>query len=195
MAMISEESLHYRNLDEIVYIFALQHDMPYREAQELNAQMEETISKVKERKPSEESMTPIIRDEISSLRTREELADYLEHAADRLGRYHNNAYEIFMDRMKILEEPLLEEKLAAAEVVEKEHLTVRSILREYMYEGNVLYAKELAGKKKSEKKKSESLSEEARFVFTTVKENVAACWPDETTLSKMKSTASVRRVQ
>lgn len=187
VAMISEESLHYRNPDEIVYIFALQHDMSYREAQELNAQMKETLSKVKERKPSEESMTPIIRDEISLLRTREELADYLEHAVDRLGRCHNNAYEIFMDRMKILEEPLLEEKLADAEVVEKEHLTVRSILREYMYEGNVLYAKELAGKKKSEKKKGENLSEEARFVFTTVKENVAACWPDETTLSKMKS--------
>ena len=61
-----------------------------------------------------------------------------------------------------------------------------------MYEGNVLYAKELAGKKRGENKKSDNkksipFSGEEKFVFTTVKENVAANWPDEATLSKMKT--------
>ena len=192
VAMVSEESLHYRNPDEIVYIFALQHGMSYREAQELNAQMKETLSKVRERKPSEDSLTPLIREEVSCLQTKKELADYLEHAVDRLGRCHNNAYGIFMERIKILENPSQDEKLTAAEVIGKEHLTVRSVLREYMYEGNVLYAKELAGKKRGENKKSDNkksipFSGEEKFVFTTVKENVAANWPDEATLSKMKT--------
>ncbi len=183
ITMISEESLHYRNPDEIVYIFALQHDMSYTEAAELHTQMKSLLSRAKDRMtPSEDSFTPIIREEITALDTKEELADYLEHAAERLGRYHNNAYEIFRDMMDILKEPALEENLAAAEVTGQERLSVRSILKEYMYERNVLYAKELAGKKK----KGE-LSGEERLLFTKVQENVAANWPDETTLSRMKS--------
>lgn len=182
VAMISEESLHYRNPDEVVYIFALQHGMSYSEASELNEQVVGILSQVREGgKPSEDSFTPIIREEISALNTKEELVDYLGQAVERFGRYHNNAYRIFMEMMKILEEPALEEKLAAAEVLEQEHLTVRSILREYMYEGNVLYAKELVSKKKKRE-----FSREERFLFTKVQENVASNWPDETTLSKMK---------
>lgn len=182
--MISEESLHYRNPDEIVYIFALQHGLSYREAVGLKEQMMKKISKIEENKePADDSFTPVIRTEISALQNKEELADYLEHAASRLGRYHNSAYQEFMDRLKLLENPPSESLLMGKEF-EKEHLTMRDILREYLFEKNILYAKE---KERKGKKKNSGLSEEERFVFTKVQESVSASWPDETTLSKMKS--------
>lgn len=184
VAMISEESLHYRNPDEIVYIFALQHGLSYREATELNEQMMKKISKMKEDKePAKDSFTPVIRTEISALQSKEELTEYLEHAAGRLGRYHNYAYQEFMDRLRLLENPP-SESFMMEENFEKKHLTMRDILREYLFEKNILYAKE---KERISKKKNSSLSAEKRFVFTKVQESVSASWPDETTLSKMKS--------
>lgn len=184
VAMVSEEALHYRNPDEIVYIFALQHGLSYKEAAELNEQMMKKISIIKDGKePAEDSFTPVIRREIDALQSKEELADYLEHAAGRLGRYHNHAYQEFMDRLRLLENPP-SENLLTKEDHEEKHFTMRDILREYLFEKNILYAKE---KERLGKKKDRDLSAEERLVFTKVQESVSASWPDETTLSKMKS--------
>lgn len=184
VSLVSEEALHWRNPDEVVYIFALKQGMDYPEAQELNRQMSETLSGVKETvNLQENSFTPIVRAEISALRTIEELTDYLRHAVPRLGRCHNNAYKLFMEMLYTLENPKLYETVEQAEVLDSERLTIRDILKEYLYESNVLYAKEVARTGRADNK----LSEEERLVFTTIQENICANWPDETTLSKMKS--------
>lgn len=183
VTMISEESLHYRNPDEIVYIFALRHGMSYLEAVELNEEMKGILSKAKESKtPSEDSFTPLIRKEVSALRDKKELAEYLEHAAERLGRFHNNAYKEFIARMEILGDARLESCLE--DEIEEKHFTIRDILREYLFEKNILYAKE---RERESRKKEKNFTEEEKFVFTKVRENVSSNWPDETTLSKMKS--------
>lgn len=202
ISMISEESLHYRNPDEIVYIFALQHGMSYREASELNRKMQKKLSLVQETKTSsEDSFTPLIRKEILSLQNESELEEYLEQAAGRLGRFHNCAYQEFNARLEMLKKSHLEtdwangvfekkkkdkdsEKKKEGEDSEKDHLKIRDILREYLFEKNVLYAKE---REREGKKKNSPLSEEEKLVFTKVQENICASWPDETTLSKMKS--------
>lgn len=177
VSLISEEALHWRNPDEIVYIFALKQGMDYPEAQELDRSMSELLTGVTEsRELAEDSFTPIIRTEISALDTKEELADYLQHAVMRLGRYHNNAYRLFMEMLEVLEHPQLDEAIQRAEIFNSERLSVRDVLKEYFYEKNVLYAKEKA----REAKKSD------QFVFTTIQESVGANWPDETTISKMK---------
>ena len=176
VTMISGEALHYRNPDEIVFVFALGNGMSYKEARELNEQMKGVLSQAGEHgQPVEEAFTPLIRTEVMALHAKEELADYLEQAVGRLGRYHNNAYEIFMDRMRILEEPPAEEGLESAGLAEDETLSVRAVLREYLYEKNVLYAREMKRTGKED------------FVFTKVQEQVSASWPDEITLSRMKS--------
>lgn len=190
VSMISEEALHYRSPDEIVYIFALKQGMPYKEAMGLGERMKGILSKVKESEEvSEENFTPMMRSEIDALQSEEELADYLEHAVGRLGRYHNYAYREFMDRLKMLEEPLSEDMWTVGGSIDKERLTIRDILREYLFERNVLYAKERAGKKKGkgrEKEEDNQLTEEEKIVFTKIQENVSASWPDESMLSKMK---------
>lgn len=190
VSVISEEALHYRSPDEIVYIFALKQGMSFKEAAGLNERMKEILSKVKESgEVSEENFTPVIRSEVAALQTEEELADYLEHAVGRLGRYHNYAYQEFMDRLQMLEEPPSEDTWTVGSGIDKERLTIRDILREYLFEGNVLYARERAGKKKGkgkEKEEDNQLTEEEKLVFTKIQDNVSASWPDESMLSKMK---------
>ena len=185
VAMVSEEALHWRNPDEIVYIFALKQGMTYPEAQKLNEEMASLMKGVKEEKKVDgNSLTTLIRSEVSELQTKEELAEYLHEAAPRLGRCHNNAYRLFMDMLESLEHPVLDEGISEAELFDSERLTVRDILREYLYEKNVLYAKEQI---RSSKKKEGKLKEEDRKVFSTIQENVSEHWPDEVSLSKMRS--------
>ncbi len=184
VAMVSEEALHYRNPDEIVYIFALQHKKTYDEALEIKKRMKKTLENISDVGESTgDSFTPIIRTEISALKTEEELKDYLSGAAGRLGRYHNYAFSEFKNRMEILETPQTESQ-AGKEDPEKQHLTIRDILREYLFGNNILYAKQ---KKREGKKKDSGLSDEEKLVFTKVQESVSESWPDETTLSKMKT--------
>lgn len=185
VALVSEEGLHWRSPDEIVYIFALKQGMGYAEAQRLNEEMREILSNVEESKTfTENSFTSVIRSEVSALGTKEELADYLRDAVSRLGRYHNNAYMLFMDMMESLECPRLDADEERAEIFPSEKLTLGDILKEYLYEDNVLYARERMHDRCI---KNRSFSEEDKFVFSVIQEKVSSGWPDEITLAKMKS--------
>ena len=185
VALVTEEGLHWRNPREIVYIFALKQGMDFLEAEKLNEEMKEYVSGVQEGKAlSQDSFTPVIRTEVSALGTKEELADFLAGAAARLGQYHNNAYQLFMDMMELLENPRPEEGEAAAGIFEPEKLTIRDIVREYLYGENVLYAREMAH---TSPNRWISLPEEEKIVLTRIQEKISGGWPDEEALSKMKS--------
>ena len=86
--------------------------------------------------------------------------------------------------MDTLKNPQLDEETARAEVMEAERLTIRDILREYFYENNVLYAKEMV---RESKKKNSRLGENEKRIFTAIEKNISDSWPDEAALSKMKS--------
>ena len=177
VAMISEEGLHWRNPDEVVYIFALRHQMDYSAARRLHAELKEYLEQAEDpREIPEDSFTPVIRSEISALQTEEALKDYLRTAGRRLGRCHNNAYSLFMEMMDILEHPR-EDNI----YFDEKRLTIRDILKEYFYSSHVLYAKQLA-----KQARKESLPANERFMLTRIQEVVSENWPDETTLSKMK---------
>ena len=185
VASIAEEKLHWRSPDEIVYIFALKQGMDYPSARALDGEMRAMLDGVKDaREPAEDSFTPIIRQEVYALNSKEELRDYLRQAAPRLGRCHKTAYRLFMEMMDTLKNPQLDEETARAEVMEAERLTIRDILREYFYENNVLYAKEMV---RESKKKNSRLGENEKRIFTAIEKNISDSWPDEAALSKMKS--------
>lgn len=185
VASIAEEKLHWRSPDEIVYIFALKQGMDYPSARALDGEMRAMLDGAKDaREPAEDSFTPIIRQEVYALNSKEELRDYLRQAAPRLGRCHNTAYRLFMEMMDTLKNPQLDEETARAEVMEAERLTIRDILQEYFYENNVLYAKEMV---RESKKKNSRLGENEKRIFTAIEKNISDSWPDEAALSKMKS--------
>ena len=143
VALISEERLHWRSPSEIAYIFALKQGMTYLEAQKLDQRIEKILSEGTELKTiAENQFTPIVQSKIEALDTEKELLQYLKRETLRFGKYHNNAYQLFMDMITILEHPELSEEEERAEVFQREKLTIRDILKEYLYAGNVLYAKE-----------------------------------------------------
>lgn len=183
-ALACEEGLHWRNPDEIVYIFALKQGMGYPEAEKLNEEMMDILS---DKKGSEilmeDNFTPIIRGEVTALQTKEELIDYLTEASIRLGRYHNNAYRLFMDMMDVLEHPKLDETEENAGLFDSEKLTVHDIVKEYFCESDVLCAK---ARIRSGKKGGNFPEEDRRF-FSVIQKKVSDCWPNETTLKRMKS--------
>ncbi len=182
---VCEEGLHWRNPEEIVYIFALKQGMTYAGAEELNREMKRILSGGNKTKSlAEDSFTSVIRPEVAELSTKEELTDYLTGVVSRLGREHNCAYRLFMDMMEALEHPKLYETEASAELFEPEKLTIGDIIREYFYENHVLYARE---KSYSKRRRGRTLSVEDGFILTTVQKQISNNWPNEKTLAQMKA--------
>lgn len=181
-AMVSEEAVHWRDPDEIVYIYALLHHMDYLEAQELDQRMKKILSEAKKTKnPPERAFTHLVRAEVLALHTEEELEQYLKNEAERLGKYHNNAYRQFTEMLEILASPATEEDMLGCE-----HLSIRDIIKEYFYENNVLYAKRAAVRDRRDAGKGK-ISEEERFMLTEIQKSIGESWPDETSLSRMRS--------
>lgn len=185
VALVSEEGLHWRSPDELVYIFALKQGLDYAGARALEQELREYLLDVSpSTTPVAGGFTPVIRAEVSSLGTREELKDYLRDAASRLGTYHNNAYRLFMDMLEALEHPVVDEAEERAAIFAPEKLTLQDIVREYFYEDSVLRAHRKAHDGEDKRK---LLSPEQQHVLSVIQKNVSEGWPDEAVLAKMKS--------
>ena len=177
VTLVSDEALHWRSPDEIVFIFALQHGMTYREAVKLNGRMQQYLAETKEAKePQEDSFTPIVREEAAALKDEEELADFLKRMAGRLGRLHNYAYQEFMDRIELLTNPETESAPGMEEEYLDSSFKMCDIFREYLFGDQIQNVRSM--------KKSASGDSP---VLTRLQEIVSKSWPDETTLSKMKN--------
>ena len=169
---ISEEGFHWRNPSEIAYIFALKNGMTYQEAQELEKKAASIPRPEKESKnPLPDSFTPIIRNEIYKLRTEEELLDYIRRPSDKLGQFHNTAYHYFKVWLKRLQNPQ-DELVKASAVFKGEDLSLKDVLREYMFQNNV---------------RNEEQEAEEDYVRKIVHKYVRKNWPNEAGLSKMSN--------
>ena len=201
VALISEEKLHWRSVDEIVFIFGLTHGLSYREcAAFLNqSEIQDVISKIQNLVPrktiEEDSYTEFVKQDISKLHTVEELKQYLQENYERLGSFHNTAYDMFMEMIAKLESPeQMEEDLELYNEFDEENFlekyTIRDILDEYLYKDIVLTAKQKAVKAKKKAKtaeKEKSLSKESQYTLTIIQKKVADSWPDEVSISRMKN--------
>ena len=130
-------------------------------------------------------LTEHIRTQIEMIHSEEELRSFLTRESGRLGELHNQAYMLFSDMLDQLTTPVSEEE-AEIRQGEKEHLTIRDILREYLFQNIVLEAKNRAVTSKKLVKKGE-LPKESQFILSRIQKDISDEWPEETTLSKMKS--------
>ncbi len=173
LTMIAEEGFHWRDPDEIVYIYALGHDMGFLDAQDLHGRImaqihvgEDVLS------PSEDSFTAIIREEVKRIHSVEELTDYMHRAQTRLGKKHNTAYRLFLQMLKKLEVTDIEDGLT-----KESSYTAIDIARDYLYQPPIPKS---TGKK----------VEKGEVVLSAMQRNVKANWPDEYGLSRMKNRAT-----
>lgn len=178
IAMLSDESLHWRDPEELVFGFALLHGYDLERAKALISRLSSLFAKPENSKVQKRNVyTALIRNKVFEIQTEEELETFLRNSLEDLGSLHNTAYALFESRLKMLEtpEPLYKGR-------EEDRFTIRDILREYMFGNNVLYAKEIA-----RMTRKGMLSEEYGKMLSTIQKEVSAGWPDETTISKMRT--------
>ena len=193
LTRLSGEAFHWRNPEDIVWIFGLINGLDYAEA---NAMQERLRKKGLLDVPDEESvntMTALVRQEVAQLRTEEELESFLSTAKEKLGRMHNTAYRMFSEFMHLLQSPgdyspasmtreEIEKKKRGGKdtldeaIPEDQDMSVRDVIVEYMYNEYIPRAKR-RGKKQGEIDQS---------VKSAIQRSIQKNWPDETTLSKMK---------
>ncbi|MDO5132704.1 MAG: hypothetical protein Q4D81_06960 [Eubacteriales bacterium] len=187
VAMVSGEKLHWRSADEIAYIFALKKGMKYTEAAALAAGMQGILADVRDSKEvMPDTFTSNVRPLLETLETVEELETFLREDSALLGHYHNYAYQAFMEMLYCLKTPVGSMEAEGIWGGKTEELTIRDILREYMFQDSVIHARDKAVETKKQVKKGE-LPKEEQFILSRIQKEITDAWPDETTLSKMRS--------
>ena len=169
LASVSEEGIHWRNPEEIVYAFGIKNGLSYTETKAIYDGISSEICDAEE---SKESFTELVRKETMALSDAEELKTYIRQERGKLGTYHNTAFALFSEYMDILENPSTNEELPA-----EASMSVRDISENYL-NGRIIPRFKKGGDKKSENSFA-SLS--------VVERNLRANWPDEFTISRIKN--------
>lgn len=194
LALISDEKLHWRNVEEIIFIYGLHQGLSYKESMGIlnQPEIQEIFQKVKDCKTVEEiqedGYTEFVKRDVDHLDSVEELKAYLETNYEKLGYFHNTAYDMFMEMLGKLKTPAsMEDELSLFDGEEaSEKYTIRDILQDILYKDIVLTAKQKAVKAKKEAKKS-AASKEKQYTLDIIQKKIADSWPDEVSISRMKN--------
>lgn len=176
---MSDEAIHWRNPEEIVWSYAIKHRLSYAETMELM----EAAGAVKPAHEQDDAVrTYLIRDKVMDgiQGTKEELFAFLDDNRALLGTYHNEAYHLFLRYMQLLETTTqtqadFDERKAAKETAKKNHqldptlpldekISVETILNTHFFRERMTGRAENA-----------------------IQKSIMANWPDKTMLSKMKN--------
>ncbi len=169
---LCSEGFHWRDPEDIVWLFALDRGMSYAGACALSARMA-PLYKLPEGAPADrDTLTEMVRGEVVRLRTEEELAAFLKENAPRLGALHNTAYQLFTEFMELLKSPEMDDLLPG-----EEKMTAGEIVTTYLYNNLIPRAK----KEKGGKRADEGLLKDA------IQRDVQQNWPDEFVLARMAS--------
>lgn len=170
LAMISEEGFHWRDPDEIPYIYALMHGMNYIQAKVLAEKINCALKEKEVTEEDSETFTAVIHERIKNISSEEELTEYVISEASWLGKMHNTAYSLFTEMM---------EKLEAPEVYggdddyfpENEKYSVGRIVATYMHREDI----------------PENTDNKKKTLYSALQKSVSANWPDESVLSRIKN--------
>lgn len=160
ISMVTEEGIHWRDVQELVFGFALSKGMGFQEAKALYERMPKNAGE-----DNTGASTALIKNDILSITDEAELVSYVARALSDFGKFHNTAYNLFMDYITMLEDAGIVDGLK-----EDKSMSVRDVLDSYLYRQTVP-----AGAKGK------------KDVLTDAQKFIKADWPDETTLSRMKS--------
>lgn len=178
LALVSEEGIHWRNPEELVYAFALKNKMSYIAAKALYEEISAEIQDIEE---SENFRTVNVREKVSTLTSEDDLKAYIRRIKPMLGKYHNTAYSFFMRYMSILENPpsmreriyLNPDDISKTEIPDDKRMPAYEIADRYLNNSII---------PKFEKKSGTTVSS-----LSSVERNLRMNWPDEVTISKIKN--------
>lgn len=197
LKFICSEGFHWRDPEDIIFGYSLLNGLSYQEACALKSRMSELglIAASKQQDNGDDVMlTNQIQDTAKRLSSEEELRDFLQSESGNLGTMHNTAYSIFVKYMDILQnpevDPMYEEGLFSEEknssdfwnaLCSPDAYSIREILMVYLHNSHIPH--ETRPRKGS---KADTDSKNA-LILSAMQKNIRAYWPDEITLSKMKS--------
>ena len=164
---LCEEGLHWRDPEELVYLFGLKNGLTYEAATALLRELREAGAFDAEN--GEAGLTADVEYDVSFLSDSEAFKAYLISHRGELGKLHNTAYSVFTELMELLMNPDSEEH------VNRENVSVRDIVSENLF-ADLIPRFQRAGKD------SEKAQE---TVLSALQKSIRDNWPDETTLSKM----------
>ena len=176
LASLTEEGLRWRDPKEIVMIFARMQGMTYPEAVSLRTRLGNFEARADALPVQKENLTASVCNQVLQLQSEEELVRFLNSSGDVMGQMHNTAYYLFTRFLQLLEAP--DAPPGEKEDFERK-MTVREILRVYLYRDIV----PAASRKKKDAGPGPALTPQQKEIFGRIRSG----WPDETSLSRMKS--------
>lgn len=164
------EGFHWRDPQDIIWLYALEHGMEYVDACALSQRMASAYRLSEDTEKDSETMTENIKQQVMQVQSEEELQAFLKENAPRLGALHNTAYKLFMEFMQLLRSASLEDNLP-----ESRNMPANEIVTTYLY--NHLIPREKKGVKGSK--------DIAGIVKDAIQRDIQQNWPDEYALSRM----------
>jgi len=160
LAMSGDEGLHWRNPRELTYAYALRKGMRYPEAKALFERVRPASTSDDHSVP-DRSYTPLAYQEALAIETEDALSRYLLSAGERLGSFHDRAYQYFVEMMELLEQP----DPTGGDF--EERYSTRKIVETYL------------DKRLPQSWDKSRMDDKLRGILSG--------WPDEVTLSRMKN--------
>ncbi len=178
------EEFHWRDPEDIILLYALEHGLSRSAATELAERMAPLYRLPEGSDDDKDTMTENIKERLAEINTESELEAFLREYAPRLGKLHNTAYRLFMDFMSLLKTAYIDDMLSedpyaeAGEgkkkkkdpVVEEQKMTTGDVVVTYLYNNLIPRAK---------KGKSSDTFKDA------IQRDIQQNWPDEYALSRM----------
>lgn len=196
LALMTDEGFRWRDPDEIVTIFALNHGMNYPEAQKLREEIGPIEMMADKASDNDENLTNLVREEVMNLTTKQELKNYLLENSAKFGKCRNRAWLLFKEYMDRLKKPTIdsgmqilysnkEDKKNKEKYLEEKTLSTFSVLKEYLHHEMIP-----RGTKRNEILHDKRITKAQKAMFA----NILAAWPDEASLCKIeKRSMSVGR--
>jgi len=160
---ICDEGIHWRNPEEIAWGYAIENELDYAQTMALAADAKRVMTAGVE---DLSARTNRIRAEVMEALhgSREELLDYLAGNQNKWGVFHNEAHELFLQFMRVLQTGMPGDGVADDDLPAR--MSVDAILKTYFF--------------------SSKISGIAR---EGIQKSIRASWPDPTVLSRMKNRA------
>lgn len=161
------EPFHWRDPQDIVYLFSLRSGFSYAKAQQLSKELQaEGLMCVS---TSKESYTHLIHEQFEQVENVQDLRDLLREAQPHLGQMHNTAYAMFTNYLNLLTAPNPQQMIK-----EKDRkFTAQEVTETYLFSKMIPRIPKVKQNKKSD------------VVMTALQKNIHQSWPDTTTLSQI----------
>ena len=159
------EGFHWRDPEELVFLFALREKMTYPEALALRDDLAEK-KLLSPKNKDELYLTGLVRQDAEHIASAGELEEYLRQSQGQLGRFHNTAYTLFREYLNLLQAPEIDDLMDP-----DKKISIREVTATYLHEALV--------------SRFQGGTEREDPLLSALQRDIQQNWPDEIALSRM----------